>query len=685
MGRPTMRRLVSPLLALLALLAFPLGTVSAQTPSPSPSAAPSAVRLTLLSQTAWNTPSQRELIVRVRAENLTDAPIGELSIGATLYGRVISRSTYEASLVADPAVAIDAYPFPRDGALEPGVPRDFEIAFTLDSPGIDPDDSGVYPFKVDVRSGSVSLAAIRTPVVFLVRTPELPLVVSWTFVLDFPVTFGPDEVFESDALAIALAPGGRLAAQINSLLRLSTDSRLPAVDVAISPVLLTQLGRMRDGYEVATEDGGVREVPEGEAGALLAGQALASLRSIAAAPSVRVSALPFSMPELPSLLSGGLSRDFDDQLGLGTAVVADMLQTTPVPGLLRPPGAVLDDETLQALGERGLTTLVGGPTTIVPPPQPLGFVGPPTAAIGEDGRLVAIVPEPAATALVDATVQADPILAAQVLLGELATIWQEQPGVERGVALVLSEDLLAPSAFYGAFARGVADAPWLDTMHGLEFRAAFPPPSPTSLAPSTTRVFPTTYVGELKRARRRVDTYRSMLVGPSDEPDRLDRMLLLAEARQFLADPSGGLAFITSVHDTVDTIFNAITVSSADVITLTSSTGSGIPVTVSNGADVAVRVTVRLAESPYLRGSPSVDLELGAGDSQTITFRVDAQRTGRFSVSLQVVAPDGRIIEKKDLVVRSTVYNRIALLITVAAAVVLLGLWARRFLPRRTS
>jgi hypothetical protein len=352
--------------------------------------------------------------------------------------------------------------------------------------------------------------------------------------------------------------------------------------------------------------------------------------------------------------------------------------------LLRPPGAILDDETLRALDERGLTTLVAGPTTVVAPPQPLGFAGPPTAALGEDGDIVAIVPEPSVDALLEGTVQTDPILASQIVLGELATIWQEQPGLARGTALVLSEDLLAPSAFYGAFSRGVAGAPWLDTMHALEFAAAFPPPGPTSLAPSITRVFPATYVDELKRARRRVDTYRSMLVEASDEPDRLDRMLLLAEARQYLTDPSGGLAFVTSVHESVDAVFNAIAVSSADVITLTSSTGSGIPVTVSNGADMALRVTVRL-ESPYLRGSPSVDLELAGGDSQTVTFRVDAQRTGRFTVALQVVAPDGRIIEKQDLVVRSTVYNRIALLITIAAAVVLLGLWARRFLPRRTS
>jgi hypothetical protein len=648
MNRPTMRRLVPPLLALLALLALPLGTVSAQSPTPSatpsPTPAPATVRLTLLSQTVWNTPSQRELVVRVRAENLTDVPITELSIGVSLYGRVISRSSYESSLVTDPSFVIDAATLPRDGALEPGVPRDFEITFVLDSPGIDPDDSGVYPLKVDVRSGPVSLAAIRTPVVFLVRPPELPLVVSWTFVLDEPITFGPDDVFESDTLAVALAPGGRLAGQLNALRRLSTDSTLPAVDVAVSPVLLTQLGRMRDGYEVATEDGGVRSVPEGEAGALLAQQALTSLRSIAAAPNVRVSALPYSMPELPSLLSGGLSRDVDDQLDRGTDVVAEMLQTTPVSGLLRPPGAALDDETLQALGERGFRTLVAGPTTVVPSPQPLGFAGPPTAAIGNGGEIVAIVPEPAVDTLLTSTVQTDPILAAQVLLGELATIWQEQPGVKRGIALVLSEDLLAPSSFYGAFSRGVAGAPWLDTMHALEFGIAFPPSAPSSLAPSIPRVFPATYVEDLKRARRRVDTYRAMLVDPSEEPDRLDRMLLLAEARQFLADPVGGLAFVTSVHGTVGAVFDAISVSSADVITLTSATGSGIPVTVSNADDEALRVTVRL-ESQYLRGSPSVDLELAAGDSQTVTFRVDAQRTGRFTVALQVVAPDGRIIE----------------------------------------
>jgi hypothetical protein len=43
------------------------------------------------------------------------------------------------------------------------------------------------------------------------------------------------------------------------------------------------------------------------------------------------------------------------------------------------------------------------------------------------------------------------------------------------------------------------------------------------------------------------------------------------------------------------------------------------------------------------------------------------------------------VIGESTLIVRSTRYNRIALIITIGAALVLLLAWARRFLPRRTS
>jgi hypothetical protein len=48
-----------------------------------------------------------------------------------------------------------------------------------------------------------------------------------------------------------------------------------------------------------------------------------------------------------------------------------------------------------------------------------------------------------------------------------------------------------------------------------------------------------------------------------------------------------------------------------------------------------------------------------------------------------MVSPSGRPIGEARLVVRSTAYNRIALVITIGAALVLLLLWARRFVPGR--
>jgi len=681
MTAPTMRRLALTFLALLGVLLAPVPTVSAQEPA--------VVRLTLLEQTPWNSgfdeTNGRELFIRFRAENLGSVSIDDLAIGVTLYGRVLSRTAFEESLLADPLLALKAETRPREGTIEPGQTRDFELTFLLDgSAGLDPDDSGVYPLKIDLRSGFTSLGAIRTPVVFLVRQPVEPLRLSWTFVLHHPIEFGPGGEFVSTELETALAPGGRLGARIRALQELAAAPTQPAVDVAISPVLLTQLARMRDGYEVRV-GGEVLTVNAGEGGAELAGQTLVALARVAGAPNVRVSAMPFSVPELPSLVAGGLGRDLGIQLDLGREVVEEML-TTPVAGVLRPPGGALDDATLRELPGVGVSTLLVGPSTVETAPQPLGLAGPAAASLSESGTLRAVVPDPSVAALLQSGLaSSDPVRAAQVVLGEIASIWQERPGDLRGIALIMSEDSLLPASFFAAFTRSIASAPWLTPMHAGEFATAFAPTEPSSLAGPSLRRFSTSYVDELKQARRLIATYRSMLVEPGTEPDRLDSLLLLAESRQYLSTPEDGLAFIAGVRDSVDAVFGQISVDSAAVITLTSSTGSGVPVTVRNDAEEALRVSVQL-ESQGLSGTPTRDLELGPGEEQTVTFRVELVRTGRFQAELRILAPSGRPIQLPEtLVLRSTVYNRIALVITIAAALVLLALWARRFLPRRTS
>lgn len=673
MARPTMRRLSPLVLAILFLLGSAPPFSSAQE-SPQ-------IRLTLLSQTPWNSATDRELALRFRAENVGNEPLGELAIGVTLYSRVLSRSAYEASLVTDPPLLIDGQTLPREGTLEPGETRDFEIAITMDVFGIDADHSGVYPVKVDLRSGENSIAVLRTPAIFLVREPETPLALSWTFVLHHPITFGPDGTFSDASLEESLDAGGRLHGEIRALLELAADPNRTPVDVAVSPVLLTQLGRMHDGY-VVSDGVTVRRVSEGEGGAALASQAIEDLREIAAAPGVRITALPFAAPELPSLYGGALERDARVQLERGQEITSSFMETTTQNGTLRPPGAALDDETLRGVAASGISTLILGPQTVVVPEQPLGFAGPATTRL-DDEMLTGIVPDAATDAVLGSIVADDPVLAAQVLLGELATIWQEQPGEERGIALVMSEDAPLPGPFFDPLVRGVAGAPWLEPMGAGEFVAAFPPTETSDVAVPSLRRFAPSYAVSLKQARRRVDTLRSMLPAASDAPLRLETMLLLAEARQFLVEPSAGLAFIEFVRASVRDEIDALTLDTVSSVTLTSESG-GIPVTVSNEGEQPLRFSVRLV-SRWLRESPSADLELRPGDSETLRLQAQLRSAGRFLVLVQMLSPNGRLIGQREVTVRSTAYNRMALLITIGAALVLLVLWARRFVPRRTT
>jgi hypothetical protein len=111
---------------------------------------------------------------------------------------------------------------------------------------------------------------------------------------------------------------------------------------------------------------------------------------------------------------------------------------------------------------------------------------------------------------------------------------------------------------------------------------------------------------------------------------------------------------------------------------------------VRNFTGMRVRVLVRLVSDRRLAfpsGNPRV-VTLRA-KAQSFTFPVRAETTGRIPIKIQVLTPFGRgrpaEITEVDTVVRSTAYNRLALFVTIGAAVFLLAWWGRRFLPRRTT
>ena len=683
MAAPTMHR---PAALLSALLALTLTLAPARAPL-ARAQEPGPVTLTLVSQTPWTSITHPSLDIQVRAQNVGDAPIDRLSLGVTLWGPVFTRTAYEDSLVADPSnsVVIDVQTLPREGTLEAGETRIFNISLEMTSPGLSTTRSLIYPLKIDLRSGFTSLAAIRTPVVFLVEKPQTPLNLAWTFVLSSPIDVGPDGVFRAPDLEQSLAPGGRIAGEIRALLEIARQQAGTPVDLAISPALLLQLTQMRDGYSVM--DGGVvRKVPAGEGGAAAAAQAIADLKEIVASSAVELSALPFSVPELPALIAGGLSHDLQVQLERGRETVATILGRAPDPAILRPPGSLLNQESLDALPGQGVSLLLLDPSTVPAPAQALGYAPPATTSLAVgDATVTAIVSDPDVQAFMSSAVTSqDPVLAAQTVLGELAAIWNQVPGTERGIAIALSENLAAPPGFFAPLARGIAAAPWLAPRSASTLAASFPPQWEGTLAPSEPVAFPRSYVDALKQARLRVDAYRSMLVGDTTVPDRLDTQLLLAESGQFVVDQADGEAFIRNARQTAGAIFEGVRADTSQQITLTSSAGATIPLRITNDNAEPLRVTVRLV-SQFLRASPESTIVLDPGSSQNVNLHVQLTTTGKRSVTVQIVSPSGRVISQATLIVRSTAYNRIALLITLGAALLAFLIWARRFVPRRTT
>jgi hypothetical protein len=670
---------------LLSLVSLVLSLVLLPAPG-SPAQEAGEARLALVRQSPWNGPG-RPLRLEVRAENRGTETFKELSLSVTISDRVTSRSEYEFSLQGDPTAALNTETSTLRGVLRPAVSREFAVERDVEQilrlAGRHTD--GVFPVRVELRSGGITVGVLRTPMVYLAETPENPLLLTWTFVLHHPIDYGANGDFLSGALERTAAPSGALASEVEALSDMVSGDRPRPVDVVISPPLLDQLHRMQDGYTVAIGDE-VRTVSAGEGGAADAGRLLRQLQTVASGPTVEVSALPFAAPSIPALVEANLQSHLRIQMERGRQAVQGLVGTE-IPGeILYPPGSTIDQASLFRLRARGIRLLLLDAGRVEPRPQDRGFAPPALTLVhaGLSRTITAIVPDEGISLLLASPLlEADPRLGAQAILGELAAIWMEQPGTLRGLAMLLSENVPLPAGFFPGLVERVVQAPWLRPVKATTMAGLVPPAEePVSLLPSIISTFSPSYVDGLREARQLITTYRSMLLEDDPLPARLETLTLLAEAAQFTEVESRGTSFIEHVHRRLEQEFAKVRPDTEDqVVTLTSKTGI-IPVAIESTAERPLRVTVRLS-SPRLRFVRGSSQEIELTDAgQTLTFQVQAQTTGRFPVQVRIETRDGYVLSEGELVVRSTAYNRIALIITIGAALFLLGRWARRFLPR---
>lgn len=675
----TIRRAVRGLLALAIFLVTTLVTAPsgrAQDPEP--------ITLGLVSQTPWNTLKDPVLNIAIRADSGVAAPIDDLTLGVTIGSPVRSRTAYEASLTSGPELPIFAVTLPEKDVLEPGGTRRFRTSVDLSTiGGISRSDSLVYPMRIDLRSGGSQVAVVDTAAIFLVRKPEVPLLLSTTIELTAPIAFDPEGLLVDSGFEASVAPTGSLAAEVSALDQLARGHELSLVDVVVQPSLLDQLSRMADGYRRV--DGS--EVRSGEDGAAHAAALLAELRQAVSSPLVHVTALPFSAPTIPSLLASGLSADLATQQAAGREMVQAILGVDPETTVVRPPEGALDEGAVAALAALGASTILGNADTVVRPPQPNEFAPPPTATLAVGGQTVDVVlPDAATQALLSQTgFLADPVRAAQATLGELATIWREQPvpSAPRGISLLLTAD--APARFWGAFLSRLATAPFLRPVGATDLVRQIPPPAaPSSIVSPSTERFSPTYVEEIKHARRDLLALRSMLVEATPLPDRLGRDLLYAESAAYLGNETAGRAWIDHVGEITHDVFSRAVPDTSQVFTFLSETAS-IPFRMGDPGTLPIRFTLQLRSSQFRFPGGDQQVVTLTQPNQIVTFNATALASGPGTIQVILRAPSGRAIHQTTLTVSSRSVNRIALLVTAAAALVLIWLWSRRLFKRPTT
>ena len=667
----TRRAAGAVLVVLAATLALPATNANAQDELPT-------ARLTLAQQTPWNTPEDPALQVTVRAENLGAEPLTDLALGIAIGTPVRTRSLYEASLTDGPSVVLFGDTRAQEGELPTGESGTFSFAVDLSAVDLSPDESLIYPMRVDLLSGGVSTGTqLRTPVLWIVREPEQPLATAWTFEMSAPPSFGADGSLQDPALIDAVAEGGVLRAQVNALTVL-TDGLHPArVNLVVAPRLLEELADMADGFV-----GPTGEVAESEGAAADAASVLGSLREVVRADGVETTALPYAAASAAALEAAGLDEDFDAQTSLGRSVVTEVLGVPPGP-VARYAGT-LDQVTLDSLA--GATVVLADAGALVLPVDPLGLAPPPTGTARTSGGLdlPIVLPDPGVEALLASGLPgSDPVLGAQAILGELAAIWQEAPGTPGRGAALSTAGVDLPAAFWEPLARRVAAAPFLRNVTASDLAEQLPGGDPAALAAGSPPTFSRSYTQNLHEERRRVEALASMLVEPSEEPDRLTRAIYAAESAVYLGNEEAGRRFIDDVHSITEETFAATVPGGPQVFTLTSSSGT-IPVLFGDPGDRPLHVIVELSSSQlrFPNGSTrEVTLERA---EQDVTFEVQPASAGQITVEVLVRAPSGRVVGETRLLVRSTAYSRIALIITGAAALGLVVLWARRLLRRRT-
>ena len=675
----------------------------AASPSPSPDARQEELRTRLVGFPISVGPSD-SLAVALEVTNSGTSTARDLEVVVTIFRGVTSRSvlqqTYNDRL--GNTVAVDT--FPVEGGLGPGRTRSIEVTKPLAELGTfrNSTQDRAYPVRVVVRSSRSTSNPINTHMIFFHETPEKPLGLGLVIPLHSPSIYTdgarPDLV-TSGTLERSITDG-RLARILDAL---EAHPDLP-VTLAPSGLLLSMLADMADGYLRSSQDGPL-EVPPEDPRALAAQHTLGRIQGLAARPNTRIIPTTYSPTSLPALYRNGLQELAATQLSEGRNVLLaeplGLLRSQPLEGWILPTFGDMDQPVLTQLHRTEFTKLIISSRSLSPTDNPFTRAlpvklegGPGSATEGLTGvETIALVADTGLESQIERSGRLGTIEARQRFAAETATIHLETPGLVRAVVAKAPPDWEAENDSALSLLDVIESAPWLTPTTPDAIAAELQPPARerVRLASSDTVLengpdLPSPqYFQALSEAQRAIARY-SGLSPPSAQVGALSRRLLIAESTDWWVgrrSVAQAQSFAEAIPPAVAAEMRKVLAPAPQTITLTSNTGV-IPLSIGSRLEYPVDVVLRL-DSDKLRfpDGNRVDISNLQPPNQTIRVRAITQSSGTFPLGVRLYTPDGTLITDSQLTIRSTAYNVVALWITGAAGVFLIGWWMVGWVRRR--
>ncbi|MFF5766952.1 DUF6049 family protein [Streptomyces tanashiensis] len=557
---------------------------------------------------------------------------------------------------SDPAPLADAptVKIPRLGA---GLSTDFSLSVPVSELGLD--EEGVYQLGVSL-TGQTSdrqydrvLGIERT---FLPYQPEAtekktqvtylwPLIASAHVSAQTATDDQQTPVFEDDALAAELRPGGRL----DQMVSLGKD--LPITWV-VDPDLLASVDAMANGYRVKDGD---RDVPGRN-------QAVAERWLDALEKAVqghKVVALPFADPDLASLAHRG--KDVPGSLGhlqsataLAGMTVETVLHVPASTDFSWPADGAVDPSIVAVATSAGADKVIARSDSVR---DDLPYTATAARPLG-NGSTTAVVSD----ALLSTAFEGDMVraenstLAVQEFLAQSLAITLEQPEDQRSIVVAPQRmPSVAQAQSMATALEGLSGRRWTQPSDLLAAAAAKPDPDASTAVPSSSRYpkklrdreLPVQAFRDMKTTRDELDDFKVILTQPERVVTPFGNAINREMSTSWRGEARAAAIYRNNVLDYLQTLTKGVQLVDKSDLTL-SGRSATIPVTVQNkllqGVEhLKLRLTSGNKNRLELNGERYAELpvKVGGGHSQSVKFNASANVNGQVPMTAQLYTEDG--------------------------------------------